>query len=364
MIKANREYFSKPTCGEVTVPKKLVCVAKDQLAWQTYEDGPLRGDQVRVRTEFAAAKHGTELAMVRGYAQARGAWDRELLLFRRPEEEEEARPAYPVGVGNMAVGPVVEVGPDVRELAVGDRVCVYGGFAETHTVAASRCWKMTDAGPSPASAVCLDPAEFALGAIRDGHVRVGDVVAVFGLGAIGLMAVQFARLAGAYPIIGVDPIASRREVAADLGATLTLDPAAVDAGLEIKLATDRRGADVVIEYSGAAAAMQAALRGVAYGGTVVMGAFPPPYGAGLDLGAEAHLNIPKIVFSRACSQPDRDHPRWNESRLFAVCWRLLTEGRLTGDPVVQPVVSFDDLAEEYLNIASQPDTYLKLGARV
>ena len=77
----------------------------------------------------------------------------------------------------------------------------------------------------------------------------------------------------------------------------------VDAGLEVKLATDRRGADVVIEYSGNMHAMQAALRGVAFGGTVVSGAFPPAYSAGFDIGAEAHLNRPNIIFSRACSDP-------------------------------------------------------------
>ncbi|MBC7238357.1 MAG: zinc-binding alcohol dehydrogenase, partial [Chloroflexi bacterium] len=193
------------------------------------------------------------------------------------------------------------------------------------------------AGMSWKWAVCLDPAEFALGAVRDGRVRVGDAVAVFGLGAIGLMAIQIALVAGAHPVIAVDPIASRREIATALGADLVLDPTRVDVGLELKAATDKRGVDVAIEYSGALTAMQAALRGVAYGGNVVMGAFPPPYGAGLDLGAEAHLNIPNLIFSRACSQPDREHPRWNEQRLFDTCWRLLSEGRITGEPVVRPI---------------------------
>ena len=55
--------------------------------------------------------------------------------------------------------------------------------------------------------------------------------------------------------------------------------------------------DVAIDYSGAPQALQAALRGVAYGGTVVAGAFPPPHQAGLDLGAEAPLNLPSIVFT-------------------------------------------------------------------
>jgi threonine dehydrogenase-like Zn-dependent dehydrogenase len=129
----------------------------------------------------------------------------------------------------------------------------------------------------------------------------------------------------------------------------------------MKKLTGGRGVDVAIDYSGAWQALQAALRGVAYGGTVVAGAFPPPHDAGLDLGAEAHLNIPNIVFSRSCSEPNRDHPRWNDSRIFEVCLRLLIEGKISGDEVVTPVVKFDDLAEEYPKIAAEPDTYVKIG---
>ena len=124
------------------------------------------------------------------------------------------------------------------------------------------------------AAVCLDPADFALGAIRDGHIRLGDAVAVFGMGAIGLFVVQLAKLAGAYPVIAVDPIPLRRDVALECGADTVMDPTACDAGLEIKLATDRRGADVCVDYSGHYSALQAALRGVAYLGTVVAGAWP------------------------------------------------------------------------------------------
>lgn len=338
------------------MPRQLMCVDKERLEWQEYEEQPVGQGQVRVRVEFAAAKHGTEMALYKGYAFERGVYDREYQLFRPASGS-----PYPVAVGNMIVGLVEEVGPGVSRLAVGDRVCAYSGFRESRVVAESACWKLPEGMPWQ-SAVCLDPAEFALGAVRDGHVRVGDAVAVFGLGAIGLMAVQLAQVAGASPVIALDPLASRRDIAKQLGADLVLDPSAVDAGRELKAATGKRGVDVVLEYSGARQAMQQALRGVAYGGTVVMGAYPPPYGAGLDLGAEAHMNIPRIVFSRACSQPDRDYPRWDEPRLFDVCWRLLAEGRITGEPIVQPVVPFGELLEHYPRIAQHPEEYLKLGA--
>jgi threonine dehydrogenase-like Zn-dependent dehydrogenase len=341
------------------MPRELIAVSTGRIEFRDYEEPPLGPSQVRVRTDHAAAKHGTEAAMVRGYGAARGPWDSDLQLFDRSRAGAR-KAAFPVG--NMFVGTVTESGAAAAGIGVGDRVLGYGRFGDTHTVEASSLRLVPD-GVDWRSAVCLDPADFALGAIRDGNVRIGDAVAVFGLGAIGLMVVQIARMAGASPLIAVDPLERRREIAAELGADVTLDPIAVDAGLEIKLATGRRGADVAIEYSGNAAAMQAAVRGIAFGGTVVAGAFPAPYPAGLDFGAEAHMNIPQIVFSRACSEPGRDYPRWPETRLYETCWRWICEGRLRGESVVDPVVPFDQLPEAYERILAQPESAVKLGAR-
>lgn len=341
------------------MPRELIAPEQERTAFRDYPREPLAPDQIRVRSEFGAAKHGTEMALYKGYMQARGDYDRELGIFIAGT----GGPApYPAILGNMCVGEVIETGSAVTEPRRGDRVFAHGGFREEHVWRADRVRALPEGVPWQAAA-CLDPTDFALGAVRDGHVRIGDAVAVFGMGAIGLMALQLARLAGAHPVIAVDPLPLRRAVARELGADLTLDPGAGDAGKEIRLATARRGADVCIEYSGHHQALQAALRGVCYLGTVVAGAFPAPYPAGLDLGSEAHYNRPRIVFSRACSEPNPDYPNWNEPRLFEVCWRLLTDGSLSCAPVVQPVVAFDDLVTEYPRIATAPDRNVKLGVR-
>ena len=340
--------------------RELKHVGPNKLEIREYEPAEPKAGQVQVRAEFGAAKHGTEMAFFKGYARPRGAYNSELHVFEKPEKAPEG---FQAGfLGNMFVGTVCEVGPEVEEVAVGERVCGFGGFREVHTVGAAGLFKMAE-GASWKAAVCLDPAEFAMGALRDGHVRVGDAVAVFGLGAIGLMAVQLAKLAGAHPVIAVDPLAIRRDAATACGADLLLDPTACDAGKEIKLATEKRGVDVAVEYSGNVHAMQAAIRCVAWGGTVVAGAFPPPYPAGLDLGAEAHMNLPRIIFSRACSEPGRDYPRWDEKRIFRTLWRMISEGLLTGEPVVAPVVPFDELPTAYLEIAAAPENNIKLGCR-
>jgi len=340
------------------MPKEAVAISPDQVAIIDYELPALAEGQVRVRTRYATAKHGTEMAFLKGYAAQRGRYDRELGLFLpRPEVPGVPRP---MGIGNMFVGEIIEAGSGVTNLKVGDRVLGYGGFRQVHTVARTRCWKMP-AGLSWKSAVCLDPADFAMAAVRDGNVRVGDAVVIFGMGAIGLMAVQIALLAGAQPVIAVEPLDNRREAAAACGADALLDPSSRDVGIEVRHLTGHRGADVAIEYSGNVEAVQAALKAVAFGGTVVAGAFPGPYPAGLDLGAEAHLNIPNIVFSRACSEPNREHPRWDEARIYATCWRLICEGRLSGEAIVAPVVPFADLPTEYLKIATAPGENVKLG---
>ena len=338
--------------------KELVAHSVEHAEFRDYEMTTLGPSDLQIRSQFAAMKHGTEIAGLAGYAGARGRFDEELGLFVSPDKP--SRSAEPRPVGNMVVGTVTVVGGDVEGFAVGDTVAARAPMREEQVVSASKCWRIPD-GVSWKSAVCLDPAQFALGAVRDGNVRVGDAVAVFGLGAIGLMAIQVAKASGASPVIGIDLVENRRGVALQYGADLVLDPADVDVGLELKKATSKRGVDVAIEYSGSAQAMQAALRGVAFGGTVVAGAFPPPYAGGLDFGAEAHMNRPNIVFSRAVSDPNRDHPRWDQKRIFEACWTLFENGSLNGDLVVDPVVPFHELDKAFTKVMSSSAAGIKLG---
>jgi threonine dehydrogenase-like Zn-dependent dehydrogenase len=341
------------------MPQEAVCTAPFQLEWRSYSDDPVLGTgQVRIQAEFAAAKHGTELALYGGAVTERGHWDAALGVFNHQQPEA----VFPLGIGNMVVGRVQQVGPGVARLKQGDRVACYGSFKPTHTLAESECWQMPESMPWQ-SAVCLDPADFALGALRDAELRLGDSVAIFGLGAIGLMAVQMARLSGASTIVAIDPLAARRDVARELGATHALNPREEDVGLRLKQLCDGKGPDVAIEYSGSSQALQAALRGVAFRGTVVFGAFAPPFGAGLDLGAEAHMNVPRVVFSRANSEPQRDYPRWNNQRIYQTCFDMLADGRLTGQGIVSEPVPFESVLDAFASAVKEPGKVIKLGVR-
>ena len=149
-------------------------------------------------------------------------------------------------------------------------------------------------GSSWKNAVCYDPAQFAMSGVRDANVRVGDFVVVVGLGAIGQIAVQLAKKAGASVVIGVDPIAHRCDIARRHGADFCLNPIGTDVGMEIKKLTGKQGADVIIETSGYADALQSALRGLAYGGTISYVAFAKPFAEGFNWGVKRTSTTPKL----------------------------------------------------------------------
>jgi threonine dehydrogenase-like Zn-dependent dehydrogenase len=211
--------------------------------------------------------------------------------------------------------------------------------------------------------VCWDPAEFALGAVRDGQVRLGERIAVFGLGAIGLVLVEMARLSGAVTILAVDPIDRRRAAALRRGATAAFDPREGDVGVAIQRATDGAGPDAVFEVSGAYPALHEAIRCCAVGGRVVPVAFYQGEARGLRLGEEWHMNRVTVLSSRACTEPDRDYPMWNNRRIRQAAFDLLRTGRLQVDDLVDPIVPFDRSPEAYREIDEHPERSIKLGIR-
>lgn len=335
--------------------KELVSPRANEVAWRGYTERPMAHHELRFRSLYTAAKHGTETGLVRRTDPTLAQhYDTSLHVFR-------ARTA-PIGdelrVGNMTVGIVSEVGAAVDAFAVGDLVYGWFGVRETHTTTPDRVWKVP-AGVEPTATLCLDPADYALCGVRDGDLRIGDDAAVFGLGAIGLMAVQLVRIAGAREIIAVDPLPERRELARALGATHAIDPLGEDAGLAIKERT-QGGVDVAYEVSGNARALQDALRGARFGGTIVTIGLLLGEARGLDLGLEWHFNRQRIVASRSASEPNLDHPRWNRDRLRGTILNLLRDGRLATRGILGPFVPFEGALEAYREVLDRPGSGIKL----
>lgn len=145
-----------------------------------------------------------------------------------------------------------------------------GAFAEYCVVPTHCAVRVPDA--MPFDRACLLGCAVMTGfgaATRVATLRWGDTCMVIGAGAVGLAAVQGARLAGAARIIAVDPNPARRALAAAVGATDLCDPQADDPAAFGRALTAGRGADVVIESAGVPAAFCASVEAVRPGGQVV-----------------------------------------------------------------------------------------------
>src|SRR5215203_6886258 len=272
--------------------KQLVATAPRTLEFLEYDDRKIDAKEILVKVLYASPKHGSEIADFRGLSPfIKEDYNSEWKLFLPRERGDEGGVAFGKwNVGNMIVGEISEKGKDVQGFEVGDVVSTYGGIRETHIINTEnnhRVHKLPE-NVSWQNAVCYDPAQFALGGIRDGNVRPGDFVAVFGLGAIGQIAVQIVRKMGSCVVIAIDPIAMRREIALKHGADYALNPLQNDIGLKLKELTDKKGMDVIIETSGSKDALQSSLRGLGYGGTISYVAWAKEFSPGLNFGREAH----------------------------------------------------------------------------
>jgi threonine dehydrogenase-like Zn-dependent dehydrogenase len=185
------------------VPRELLAVSPGKTEIREYSEPKLGDYDIRICTEFASPKHGTKshgFTVESPFVGKR--FDDELRIFLPGKSKKEQ---FPRSRGNMAVGTVIEAGPRAKKFKVGDRVYGHLPIRETHTVNENRGElsprslgsgaresriHLLPEGMSPQEAVLLDPCHFALGAVRDANIRLGEWVAVFGLDAIGLMIVQ------------------------------------------------------------------------------------------------------------------------------------------------------------------------------
>jgi len=116
--------------------------------------------------------------------------------------------------------------------------------------------------------MCPDIMSTGFSGAESGQIRIGDTVAVFAQGPIGLCATAGAKLSGASLVIGVDRLPERLRMSTQLGADVVIDSSQHDAVQEIMRITQGRGVDVSIEALGQQATFEAALRVLRPGGTL------------------------------------------------------------------------------------------------
>jgi alcohol dehydrogenase len=272
----------------------------------------------------------------------------------------------PMALGHEAAGVVVDVGPAVRDVRRGDHVvlvfvpacgscphCNAGvsalctpaatangagtllrgarrlhwdgtavhhhlgvsAFSEYAVVDRASAVVIDDDVPFPVAAMLGCALLTGVGAVQNTVVvRPGESVAVFGLGGVGLSAVLGAVLAGAYPLIAVDPVPAKRDLALKLGATHALHPD------EDWPAEAAGGVQYAVEAVGSVAVLRAAYAATGRGGTTVAVGLPHPSSElrlpALSLVAEAKTLVGSYLGSAA---PQRDVPRmvalWRAGRL-------------------------------------------------
>jgi alcohol dehydrogenase len=187
------------------------------------------------------------------------------------------------------------------------------------------------------------------GAERAG-IRIGDIVAVFAQGPIGLCATAGAKLAGASVVIGVDKLGARLQMAGRLGADHVIDAGKVDPVEEIMRLTGGRGVDVAIEALGTQQTFEACLRVLRPGGTLSsLGVYSSDLRIPLDAFA-AGLGDHRIVTTLCPGGKERMR------RLMSV----IESGRIDLGAMVTHRFKLDDIEAAYELFANQRDGVLKV----
>lgn len=315
------------------------------ICFKPIEVGEVKPNQVRIKTLFSGISQGTELNEYRGDSPfyRKVNFHRKMRLFSQVIAK---RREYPIQTGYENVGEVVEVGKDVSDLKVGDVIFTYRPHQTGLIVDGEAAYKLPK-GLSPEIGVFAALTGVAYNAILDARIVLGETVAIFGMGVVGLILTQLAKMSGAKKVIAVDLIEKRLEHAKKIGADIALNPVKTeDLALEVRKITENRGADVVIECSGSPKALHEAIRTVCFQGSVVIVSY---YGAkegqGLFLGEEFHHNRIKIVSSQAAGVNPELSPRWSIKRKTRAALGLLPSLKLK--EMVTHIFCFEDAPKAY-----------------
>jgi propanol-preferring alcohol dehydrogenase len=205
----------------------------------------------------------------------------------------------PLTLGHEVAGTVETVGAQVTDVKVGERVCLHyniscsdcyycrigheqfcdtvkmighhvdGGYAEYIAVPARNAVPLPDEISFEEGATLMCASATAFHALSKGRVKAGETVAVFGLGGLGISAIQLARVLGAAEVYAVDIKQEKLELASEYNA-IPIDASRVDAVQEIHRLTKSRGVNVALEMIGLRQTMEQAIDSVGNLGRAVM----------------------------------------------------------------------------------------------
>jgi L-iditol 2-dehydrogenase len=270
--------------------------------------------QVLVRNTHSQVSAGSETNFLRFGPQSYGLPDNVLRA----------------NVGYMTVGRIAAIGPGVTGFAVGDRVTTTAGHA-SHSIIDITPTASIDPVPEGApddAAGFAALGDVALHGVRRAQIQIEQSVAIFGMGIVGQLALQFVRCSGAHPIIAIDLVDERLEQARRSGATHVINPSREDVVARVKEITRGAGAEVVFHCAQAASILQTTMECASDRGTVVLTGSPPGT-ATIRLKEELLRKELKITgtYETGMTVPHAYWP-WTRQRNRRAFLRMLASGQL------------------------------------
>lgn len=265
---------------------------------------------------------------------------------------------FPKTLGYCGIGRVIETGSGVKSVAVGDRVLVYHGKHMKYNVCPETdVTKVTDDNLSSLDASFVIIASMGLGGVRKLEIELGESAMVMGLGLLGIFAVQFCRLSGAYPVIAADLNPARRELALRLGADYAFDPSEPDFVEKVKKVTNGKGVRATVEVTGVSAAMKQALECASRMGRISLLGCTRVSDCSVDYYRQVHCPGVTLIGAHNSIRPKvESYPHhWTHQDDCTAIMELLGAGRIEVAPIISRVVSPEDATEVYNQLCDDPE---------
>jgi 2-desacetyl-2-hydroxyethyl bacteriochlorophyllide A dehydrogenase len=288
---------------QFTAPRRVAVVSVDLPE-------PASSTDLIVRTVYSGVSGGTEMLAYRGEVDADTSLDDSLTGLSGTFE-------YPFRYGYSCVG-WVEQG--TATVPAGSLVFAFYPHQDRFVVA-DRDAVLLDAHTDPRLATLFPLVETALQLTLDAGPVLNETVVVTGMGAVGLLTALLLRRAGAF-VLAAEPREWRREIADALGIT-AVPPEELP--ISVAEATAGRGTPLLVELSGAPAALEERLALLAHEGTVLVGSWYGTKRVSLPLGSEFHRRRLTVRSSQVSSIPAALGSRWDVGRRRAAVRQLLAD---------------------------------------
>ena len=321
---------------------RFISPAIRKIEVEEFDLGAVPDDGILVENEYTAVSIGTEI-----YNWKHGG-------------EPGSEPTFPRITGYCNVGRVLEVGSGVEGVQVGDRVAGQGNHASHNILRAGSGYQVVPTDVDSKSSAFMVMAAIALHGVRVAQIELGASVVVFGLGLVGQLCGQLARLCGATPIIGVDLDEFRIDRASQRACDTGINPTNVaDLRQEIVDRCPEDGANIVLECTGLPRVFPQATGLACLGGKLV--AVGSPRGTvDMDFLQDVHLREVSIHGAHQPKTPEDDHIyyRWTKTRERALVLRLMAAGRLPLSHLITHESVPHECQEVYTMLADDPKDVL------